>query len=89
MYAIELTKEFGMSRDELMRQLADIGIETRTFFCPLNQQPCLARVDGFDATPCPVADRMWQNGIYLPSSHGLTEKEVAIVAESIVVRGAQ
>ncbi len=89
MYAIELTEEFGISRDELMRQLSDAGIETRTFFCPMNQQPCLMGIDGFKTMPCPIADRMWQNGLYLPSSHRLTEGEVAMVAEAIAKTGAR
>ena len=31
--------EFGMSRDELMRELKKKGIETRTFFIPMHEQP--------------------------------------------------
>lgn len=87
MVAVELTPAFGISRDELCRRLATRGIETRTFFCPMNQQPGLRRLPGFDPRPCPVADRIWQTGLYLPSSPKLANDDVdAIVAAFIAAR---
>src|SRR4030081_334814 len=58
---------FGLSRDELTRKLRDAGIDTRTFFCPMNLQPCLQKQPGFRPMSCPVAERLWANGFYLPS----------------------
>lgn len=83
MYALEVMPGFGISRDELMARLAAQGIETRTFFCPMNQQPCLVEIDGFTATPCPVADRIWRQGLYLPSSPKLSETEIEAVCAAI------
>jgi perosamine synthetase len=40
MYGIVIKPEFGMTRDELSTRLAQKQIETRTFFCPMNSQPC-------------------------------------------------
>src|SRR5205823_1390464 len=37
MYAVVVTPEFGMTRDELGKVLRAEGIDTRTFFCPMNQ----------------------------------------------------
>jgi perosamine synthetase len=75
--------EFGISRDQLMAWLSQNGIETRTFFCPMNQQPCLQSQPGFRKIPCPVADKLWERGLYLPSSYTLPEATIRVIAESI------
>jgi perosamine synthetase len=74
---------FGLSRDELTKQLRDAGIDTRTFFCPMNLQPCLQKQRGFRPMSCPVAERLWSNGFYLPSSPKLNEQTIEHIAETI------
>jgi perosamine synthetase len=86
MYAVVVQPEFGITRDELMDQLRGAGIDTRTFFCPMNQQPCLLERPGFRAVPCPVADGLWENGLYLPSTYTLSEAVIEQIAD--VVRHA-
>jgi perosamine synthetase len=49
----------------------------------MNQQPVLQGMDGFRAIPCPVADELWANGLYLPSAWNLSEESIAIVADAI------
>ncbi len=83
MYAVALTPEFGMSRDQLAVKLREQGIDTRTFFCPMNQQPCLQAIPGFRAIPCPVADRLWETGMYLPSTYTLDESTIGRISETI------
>ena len=83
MYAVVVQQEFGMTRDHLTNWLWGDGIETRTFFCPMNQQPCLQAQPGFRVTSCPVADRLWASGFYLPSSYTLTEETIKTIAKSI------
>lgn len=84
MYSIVIKPEFGMSRDELMAELRDKGIDTRTFFCPMNQQPCLKKIPGFRSDPLPVADRLWEMGLYLPSSITLDKNTIRFISECIV-----
>lgn len=83
MYALTVKPDFGLSRDQLVSKLAEAGIETRTFFCPMNQQPCLQDIPGFRADPLPVADSLWTSGLYLPSTHTLTEEKICYIAETI------
>jgi perosamine synthetase len=83
MYAIEVDDEFPLTRDELVEALASAGIESRTFFCPINLQPFLQRVPGFHAVPCPVAERLWQNGLYLPSAITLSDDQIGTIVEQI------
>ena len=83
MYAIRVKPDFGLTRNELAEVLLKEGIETRTFFCPMNQQPCLQSASGFRDVPCPVADRLWEEGLYLPSTHILSESTIGRIADAI------
>jgi perosamine synthetase len=85
MYAVVVTADFGMTRDELAQFLEARGIETRTFFCPMNQQPFLRRQLGFREIPCPVADDLWERGLYLPSAHTLDESAINRVACAVTM----
>jgi perosamine synthetase len=83
MYGVVVQPEFGMSRDQLAESLRSDGIDTRTFFCPMNQQPCLSNREGFRQIDCPVADRLWETGLYLPSTVTLTDATLSQIASSI------
>ena len=83
MYAITVAASVGLSRDALAAALAERGIDTRTFFCPMNQQPCLKTIPGFRALPCPVADKLWDTGLYLPSTYTLDESTIKHICDTI------
>jgi perosamine synthetase len=83
MYALAVQPAFGISRDQLAGELAHDGIETRTFFCPMNLQPCLQSRAGFRTVACPVAERLWETGLYLPSSVHLSERAIRGIGERI------
>jgi perosamine synthetase len=83
MYGVVVQPEFGISRDDLQTQLGDAGIDTRTFFCPMNLQPALQDQPGYRPVECPVAESLWQTGFYLPSSPKLTEQTIQGIAETI------
>jgi perosamine synthetase len=83
MYSVVLTDEFPLSRDELAEALAGEGIETRTFFCPMNLQPFLRAQEGFRDVPCPVAEDLWERGLYLPCGITLSDEDIAGVVERV------
>jgi perosamine synthetase len=83
MYAMLVKSEFGTSRDDLARMLQAAGIETRTFFCPMNQQPCLLEMRDFRPSACPVADVIWEQGLYLPSTYTLTEETIRRITDAV------
>jgi perosamine synthetase len=82
MYAVAVHPEFGLNRDQLAQRLREQGVETRTFFCPMNLQPCLQK-EGRRMPACPVADRLWERGLYLPSSTNLSDETVATICGKI------
>jgi perosamine synthetase len=83
MYGIVLKSRSPITRNNLADSLLKDGIETRTFFCPMNQQPFLQCADGYREVSCPVADRIWEDGLYLPSSSTLTEETIQYIAQRV------
>ncbi len=81
MYGIMVEKEFGISRDELRRRLAQRGIETRTFFIPMHCQPIY--FDQYRGQRFPVAEDLCRRGLYLPSASALTRDDIETVVEAV------
>lgn len=78
MYSVLIQDDFGISRDEVMRQLKEKSIDTRPFFYPLNQLPMYKNDDVF-----PVTDEMSKKGINLPSAITLTEDNIRMVCTAL------
>jgi perosamine synthetase len=87
MYAVVVRPDAPIKRDVLLKRLRDEGVDTRTFFCPMSQQPCVTRVAGYRPVATPIADRLWTDGFYLPSSPSLTEQEIASVCQAVARAG--
>ena len=83
MYAIVIKEEMGFNRNDFMRFLLNNGIDTRTFFCSIGDQPFLKKQSGYRYIPTPVADKIWNCGLYLPSSLSLTEFQIAKICDII------
>ncbi len=83
MYAITIEEQYPLSRDALIQHLQNAGIETRTFFCPMNIQPCLMDIQGYRKISCPVAEEIWAKGLYLPSSTSISEAEIDYICNKI------
>jgi perosamine synthetase len=83
MYSIMIEDEFGMSRDDLMRELGKRGIQTRPFFIPMHQQPAFLQMGLFKGESYPVADEFSRKGLYLPSGSGLSEEQIDQVCHAI------
>lgn len=83
MYGITVSRDYPLSRDELMAHLRANGIDSRTFFCSMSEQPFLRAQPGFRHVACPVANELWHTGLYLPSSCNLAEETVSHIAQVI------
>lgn len=83
MYALVVEDDFGISRDELAKQLMNEGIQTRTFFCPMNQQPVLSQHPKYRDVPAPVSDALWTHGLYLPSAWNLSDEKIEFICAAI------
>jgi perosamine synthetase len=83
MYGIVVKPESGLKRNDFMKYLKDKGVDTRTFFCSMAGQPFLQKQKGYRKIPTPVADMLWDFGLYLPSSHTLTSEKIEFISETI------
>jgi len=83
MYSVLVEKNFGLSRDEFMQKLREEGIDTRTFFIPVNEQPLFQDNEIFCASSFPVAQELSEKGLYLPSGLALSEEQMIQVCDAI------
>ncbi len=78
LYTIVLDASLGMDSSELAVRLAADGIETRPVFVPMHLLPMYSTRKKF-----PVSERVSRNGLSLPSSPTLTEKDIDYICDKI------
>ncbi|WP_449416923.1 DegT/DnrJ/EryC1/StrS family aminotransferase [Phormidium nigroviride] len=76
------TSFYAENRAKLADYLAEQGIQTRIFFCPLHLQPCYQGWTDPSMT-YPVSTSAYERGISLPSSYGLTDEELDFIIAQI------
>ena len=67
----------------LMKFMSSRGIQTRTFFYPLHQQPCFKHLNQNDGKYFPNAIYAYKHGICLPTFAGLKRQQVKYVCNTI------
>ena len=67
---------------ELKSFLLDRGIQTRDFFYPLDAQPCYSDLSG--SSRLSITERVFNEGISLPSSCVMTDEEQNYVIDNIL-----
>lgn len=77
MSSVILEKDFGITRDELMKKLKAKMIDTRPFFYPISMFPM------YKEQKTPVAHHVGLDGINLPSGLMRTEEEVDYISTTI------
>ncbi|CAD5951677.1 GDP-perosamine synthase [Planktothrix tepida] len=78
------TSCYTNQRAELADYLAENGIQTRRFFCPLHLQPCYQNQEWMNPERnYPISAQAYERGISLPSSYGLKPEEQNYVIEKI------
>lgn len=83
MYSVLIEEDFGLSRDEFIIRLRENGVDTRTFFIPVHQQPVFSQNQEFPNGSFPVSEELSRKGLYLPSGLALTEDQIHTVCEKI------
>ncbi len=78
MYSILIRGNLRSNRDELMKKLEEIGIETRPFFYPIHILPPFKSGEKF-----PVAEKLSTVGINLPSAVTLVKEDIRKIAAHI------
>ncbi|UII31040.1 DegT/DnrJ/EryC1/StrS family aminotransferase [Fulvivirga ulvae] len=81
-YGILIEETFGLSKNKLQEVLLHAGIETRSFFAPVHQQPFLKHVS-FNPSKYHKSVKLARQGLYLPSYIGLSSESIMKVADTI------
>jgi perosamine synthetase len=69
---------------QVAKLLRDRGVDTRPFFYPLHKQPMLSKYSLDTQPSLPVAERLGNQGLYLPSFVGITDDEVRFCAQQLI-----
>lgn len=86
MFGVLVGDGFGMTKDEVMPALKARGVDSRSFFYPMSQQPALRGDDPrFPELrgSWPASDDLARRGLYLPSGIGLTAEQVRHCADTL------
>jgi perosamine synthetase len=75
-----LPDRFPVSRDELLRMLADAGVSARRGIMASHLEPAYA---GVPCPPLPVTERVTAGSLILPLFHQLTEEEQDLVVSVV------
>jgi perosamine synthetase len=84
-YGIVIDEDTGHTARSMERALAQVGIGTRPFFYPLHCQPVIQKMGLASSEIFPVAERMYQQGLYLPSGLALSAGQMERVADCLNV----
>jgi perosamine synthetase len=83
MYAVVLRDEVPYDAVEFARRLAAEGVQTRPFFRGLHSQPVYQRMGLFKDEHYPVAEKLYQRGLYLPSGQAITDEQIEQVIKAV------
>ncbi len=87
MYGVLVQEEFGIGMPQLRSVLLKRGIDTRTFFIGMHNQPLYKNGVDERFPDCtgdyPHSDMLERKGFYLPSSSHLTKEQIGTVVEEI------
>ena len=82
-YGIVLDDSTDMDAIQFSACLAESGIETRPFFVGMHEQPVFQKMGLFKDNHFPVAERLSQRGLYLPTGLSIKEFEISRVCKIV------
>jgi len=65
------------------RRLMDQGVQTRPFFMGMHDQPVYRNMGLFADGSCPVTERIYRRGLYLPSGQAITNEQIDGVVQAV------
>ncbi len=79
-------KKYGRSKPEVRELLrTEYGIDSRDFFYPMHKQPIMIK-KGYvkEAARMLVSEKLWEEGLYLPSSTNIKENQIKYIADALI-----
>lgn len=82
-FGIRVNFKSSITKDNLVKHLKKNGIDTRSFFFSIRNQPSLRKFIPNRVPKTPNSNLLWKQGIYLPSSHDISNNEIDFVCKKI------
>jgi perosamine synthetase len=82
-YTIVLKDDYPKNAKQIMKELRDKGIGTRSFFYPMHLQPVFQRMGLFKGDTYPNSEKLYEKGFYIPSGLALTEEQINEVSNAL------
>ena len=82
-FGVVLKEHAPFDAEGFQKELRTLGVDTRRFFCPVHLQPLAKKYPISKFGEMPVAENLWNRGIYLPSGLGNTTEEFEAVIEAM------
>ena len=82
-YGIVLGESYHADAVQLMTQLREHGIETRSFFLGMHEQPVFQKMGLFVNDMHPVAESLARRGFYIPNGLSLSEAQQKTVISTV------
>lgn len=83
LYPIRLLPEAGISRDDFIVKMSELGIGCSVHFIPLHLHPYWKESCGLSADSFPVAQRLFEQEVTLPLYTRMTEYDQARVVDAV------
>jgi len=83
LYVVRITPEFGMSRDDFIAGMADLGVDCSVHFIPVHKLSYFETTLGSVRGSFPNADAAFEQIVSLPMYPDLTDDEVDRVADAV------
>ena len=82
-FGILLKKNSKFHRNNVMRKLLKYNIDTRPFFLSMNKQSIFKKLKVFKKMKMTNSDYLSNNGFYLPSGLGISNKEILYICKFV------
>jgi len=83
MYAVVLKESVPFDAVEFAHRLMKMDVQTRPFFMGMHEQPVYRSMGFFKDAICPVTERIYRRGLYLPSGQAVTDGQIKQVCSAV------
>ncbi|MFZ6028406.1 MAG: DegT/DnrJ/EryC1/StrS family aminotransferase [Chloroflexota bacterium] len=73
----------AINREQVVKQLAKLGVPARPYFAPIHLQPFMIERFGYQEGMFPVTEDLGRRGLALPFSGVMTQEQVEYVCEAL------
>ena len=82
-FGVVLNDQTNHNSTTFRSSLQEIGVDSRSFFCPMHLQPVFRELKLGKIGEFPVSEMLWARGLYLPSGNAISDDEIDQVISKV------